>query len=112
MAWPSRSAIRDKLVGSPARWLRSAITGDEDDDDEANGRYERAVAIGGPLIGVLSLRVAYRALGAFDASFDVSSLTLSDFNLQPPFELGYSLGPPIGVAPVAGRRVVTSVWLH
>lgn len=47
--------------------------------------------------------LAYRALGAFDASFDVSSLTLSDFNLQPPFELGYSLGPPIGVAPMTKR---------
>ena len=55
--------------------------------------------------GIDSLRsaemacLAYKALGALPEDFDGTSLTLSDFSRLPPLELGYSLGPAIGVAP-------------
>ena len=54
--------------------------------------------------GIDSLRsaemacLAYRALGALRKDFDPSSLTLADFHRSPPLEIGYSLGPAIGVA--------------
>jgi hypothetical protein len=54
--------------------------------------------------GIDSLRsaemacLAYKALGALRKDFDASSLTLADFNRSPPLEIGYSLGPAIGVA--------------
>ena len=59
--------------------------------------------------GIDSLRsaemacLAYRALGALRKDFDPSSLTLADFNRSPPLEIGYSLGPAIGVAPFAQK---------
>ena len=53
--------------------------------------------------GIASMRaaeavcLAYKALGALDQGFDTSSLTLTDFSLDPPLALGYSLGAPVAI---------------
>ena len=67
MAWPSKRSVLDAIeraVDAPARWLRYAVTGVDDSDEKQNARFRRLVVLGGPLIGVLGLRLASHAPGA------------------------------------------------
>ena len=85
MAWPSKRSVLDAIeraVDAPARWLRYAVTGVDDGDEKQNARFRGLVVLGGPLIGVLGLRLASHAPGA---ALVVRSVT------RPPRALGAGL---------------------
>jgi hypothetical protein len=103
MAWPSKRSVLDAIeraVDAPARWLRYAVTGVDDGDEKQNARFRGLVVLGGPLIGVLGLRLASHAPGA---ALVVRSVT------RPPRALGAGLRarPRMTVGAVATLGVLS-----